>query len=326
MVNLAVIGAGSLGSAHATTFARIDGCQVKRVYDIISERAENLAAQIAAQVAGAPDGCFSDDIDAVVVATPTDVHAEYCLQAARVGKHIFCEKPMTRTTGQADEVVEAVRESGVKMMVGHVLRFFPEYQQAREMVRDGAVGKLGMVRLSRINSIPRRQWYGEVERSGGVILDMIIHDFDWLLWTLGKPDRVYAKGLYERMPLLDYALCTYRFPSGAIAHVEGSWADMGSFRTSFEITGSGGLLAHDSASNATLRAQKHSREADDAEPVQVPSAPAYRSPQAVEDELFIEALVNDTEPPVTVEEGREAVRLALATLKSAQTGRVIAYP
>lgn len=323
MINVAVIGTGGLGSRHAANFAQIDGCRVKRVYDIVAENAENCAEPLGAEVASDFDQCLTDDIDAIVVVTPTDVHAQYCIKAAQAGKHIFCEKPMTRTLDEADQVVETVEAAGVKMMVGQVLRFFPEYQTARQMVQEGQLGNVGMIRMARINLMPRG-WFADLQRSGGVILDMIIHDFDWLLWTLGPPERIYARGLYEQLPALDYALCTLRFPSGTVAFVEGSWADAAGFRTSFEITGSGGLLAHESTESTTLVAQRRGGDEVD-ESAYLPMTPTAKSPYQIEEELFIAAVENDVEPPVTVQDGHEAVKLALAVLESAQTECVVDY-
>ena len=97
MINVAVIGTGRLGSRHAANFAQIHGCRVKRVYDRVAESAKSCAEPLGAEVASDFGQCLADDIDAVVVVTPTDVHAEYCIKAAQAGKHIFCETPMTRT-------------------------------------------------------------------------------------------------------------------------------------------------------------------------------------------------------------------------------------
>ena len=324
MINVAVIGTGRLGSRHAANFAQIHGCRVKRVYDRVAESAKSCAEPLGAEVASDFGQCLADDIDAVVVVTPTDVHAEYCIKAAQAGKHIFCEKPMTRTLDEADQVVETVEAAGVKMMVGHVLRFFPEYQTARQMVQEGRLGNVGMIRMARVNLMPG-DWYGDLSRSGGIIMDMIIHDFDWLLWTLGPPTRIYARGLYEQLPALDYALCTFRFPQGTVAFVEGSWADTSGFRTSFEITGSGGLLAHDSTESTTLIAQRRCGDDETDESVYLPMTPTAKSPYQIEEELFIAAIEDDIEPPVTARDGREAVKLALAVLESAQTDCVIDY-
>ncbi len=324
MINVAVVGTGRLGSQHAANFAQIAGCRVKRVYDLVAENAENCAEPLGAEVASDFEQCLADDIDAVIVVTPTDVHAEYCIKAAQAGKHVFCEKPMTRTLDETDQVVETVEAAGVKMMVGHVLRFFPEYETARQMIQDEQLGDVGMIRMARISVAPTG-WFGDLQRSGGVILDMIIHDFDWLLWTLGPPERIYAQGLYEQLPALDYALCTFRFSQGTVAFVEGSWAAASGFRTSFEITGSGGLLAHDSTESTTLIAQRRGGDGKIDESAYLPMTPTAKSPLQIEEELFIAAVENDSEPPITARDGREAVRLALAVLESAQTDRVIHY-
>lgn len=326
MLNVAVIGTGTLGKLHAANFAQIDGCQVKRVYDVLPEAAQECGEQVGAEVATEVQQCYGNDIDVVVVTTPTPDHAKLCMQAAQAGKHIFCEKPLARTVEQGEAILAAVQQAGVTMMVGHVLRLFPEYAKAREMINNGQLGKIGMVRMTRINTMPSgHSWFQDFAASGGVFLDMSIHDVDWLLWTFGKPERIYMKGLWEHMPKLDYALCTFRFPGGTIAHVEGSWADLGLFRTNFEIAGSEGLLAHDSTANATLTVQKRAAEGAPADEAQVPASPAYKSPYLTEDELFIEALRTGAPLPVTVSEALEAVKVALAALRSARTGEVVEY-
>lgn len=324
MYKIALAGAGGLAGVHAENFASIQDCQIVAVYDPVREKAQALADRVGGEVADDERRLYADDVDIVAIATPTPFHADYCIKAAKAGKHIFCEKPMTRTLQQAEAVVEAVKAAGVTMMVGHVLRFFGEYATARRLVQEGAIGTVGMVRASRINTMPRGQgnWFANYEMSGGVILDMSIHDLDWLLWTFGPVDRVYAHSRYDLMPEMDYALMSLRFKSGAIAHVEGSWADLGQFRTSFEIAGSGGLISHDSTANVTLTVQSR-QEAAGAMAVQRPSSPWHKSPYLLEDEHFIECLKAGREPMVTVEDAFEAVRLALACCESAETGRVI---
>ncbi len=324
MLNIAIAGAGTLGSDHARNFAGIDGCQIVAVYDVVEEAAKRLAAQVGGEPTTDESRLYRDDVDIVVVTTPTIFHADYCIKAAKAGKHIFCEKPLARTLEQGEQIVQAVRKAGVKMMVGHVLRFFPEYVRARELVQNGTIGTVGMVRMSRINTLPGGpgSWFTRYDWSGGVVLDMSIHDLDWLLWTFGPVQRVYAQGLYKRLPNLDYALMSLRFESGAIAHVEGSWADLGAFRQSFEIAGSGGLIEYDSTRTVTLNVQVRGAEGE-LEAVQRPSSPAPKSPYLLEDEHFIQCLKQDREPAVTVEDAFESMRLALACLESIEQGKVV---
>ena len=324
MLKIALAGAGTLGGDHAHNFAQIEGCQVAVIFDVVKPNAERLAAELGAEVAESEDRIYADDIDIVVVTTPTPFHADYCIKAAKAGKHIFCEKPLARTLEQGEAVLEAVRDTGVTFMVGHVLRFMDPYPKARELVQSGAIGEVGMVRMSRINTMPggAGSWFSRYEWSGGVIFDMSIHDLDWLLWTFGPAERVMARNLRDHMPVLDYGLMSIRFRSGAIAHVEGSWADLGLFRTSFEIAGSGGLIAHDSTRNVTLTVQKRG-EAEAVDAVQRPSSPAPKSPYLLEDEHFIECVREGKTPAVTAEDAFEAMRLGLACLQSAETGQVV---
>ncbi len=323
MLNIALIGAGTMGQMHAGNYTEIEGCRVAKVYDLVPEAAKTAAADIGAQAVSDVAEAYADDIDIVAVTCPTPHHAEYCCQAADAGKHIFCEKPLSRTIQQGEQIVKAVSDAGVIMMVGHVVRFFPEYATATELVKSGAIGDVGMVRTTRINTMPLGTdgWFQDYEQSGGVTLDMIIHDFDWLLWTFGKPKTVYSRALYQHMPTLDYSLTSIRFESGAIAHVEGSWADLGTFRTSFEIAGSNGLIEHDSTQNATLTVQQRQIE-EGLAGVQVPSSPA-KSPYLIEDELFIEAVAKGNQAPISVDDAFDSLRLALAACESAETDEVI---
>ncbi|MFP3904710.1 MAG: Gfo/Idh/MocA family protein [Armatimonadota bacterium] len=324
MLNIALVGASTMGGQHAANFDTIDGCRLAKIYDTRLENAQALAAQYRAVAVDDVDEIYADDIDIVAVTCPTPWHADYCTQAAEAGKAIFCEKPLARTIEQGKRIVDAVKDAGVPMMVGHVVRFFPEYASARDMVQAGDIGDIGMVRVSRMNTMPAGTggWFADYALSGGVTLDMSIHDLDWLLWTFGEVDTVLSRSLYEQMPEMDYALISMRFKSGAIAHLEGSWADLGAFRTSFEVAGSNGLIRHDSTENVTLTVQQ--RDADEGlADVQVPAAPTAESPYLVQDRAFIEAVAQGTEPPVTVADAYDALELALAALESAETGEIV---
>ena len=321
MLSVAICGAGGLGGRHAQSFQQIPETDVVLVYDVVEEAAAELAEVVGARVAGAEAELFGDDIDIVVVTTPTPHHAYYTVKAADAGKHVFCEKPMCRTLEQGEQMLEAVEAAGITFMVGHVLRFFPQYARAHELIAADEIGEVGVARTSRINTMPtgRDNWFQDYALSGGVTLDMTIHDFDWLLWTFGPAERVYSVGVPQRAPLLDYGLTTIRFEGGAIAHAEGSWADLGSFRTSFDIAGSNGLLRHDSTQMATLTVQRRAGE-EALAGVQVPESPAERSPYMIEDELFVQSILTGQEPPISGEEALDAVALALAALESNEAG------
>ncbi|MEA3401746.1 MAG: Gfo/Idh/MocA family oxidoreductase [Armatimonadota bacterium] len=325
MLSVAICGAGGLGRNHAENFDQIPDTEVTLVYDVVDEAAEALAEDVVARPAEQESDLWGDDVDIVVVTTPTPFHHDYTVKAAQAGKHVFCEKPMCRDMEQAEEMLQAVEEAGVTFMVGHVLRFFAEYVRARKLILDGVIGDVGIARTSRINTLPGgpESWFSNYEMSGGVTLDMTIHDFDWLLWTFGPAERVYSLGVPERMPPIDYGLTTIRFESGVIAHCEGSWADLGQFRTHFDIAGTDGLLRHSSTDMPTLTVQRRG-EQEGVAAVQVPESPAAKSPYLLEDEHFVQCVLNGTQPAVSGEDARAAVEVALAALESNEShGEVI---
>ena len=167
MLNIALVGAGTMGRLHAGNFSQIAGCRVAKVYDELEQAARAVAEDLGAEAVSDPESALAD-VDLVIVACPTPAHADYCCMAAQAGKHIFCEKPLARTLEQGERIVEAVDEAGISMMVGHVVRFFPEYAAATAEVQSGAIGRAGMVRTSRINTLPGGEgsWFRDYQMSG----------------------------------------------------------------------------------------------------------------------------------------------------------------
>jgi len=224
-------------------------------------------------------------------------------------------------------MVAAVERAGVPAMSGHVLRFFPEYAAAKRLVDAGGVGRPAAIRTERLAGFPdlgnRPNWHADPVQSGGLVLDLILHDFDWLRWTFGPVSRVYAKGLYGQaahIGRLDYALVTLRFASGAVGHVTGSWAHVAGFRTTFEIAGDAGMIAHDSARSAPLASL---RSATGGVAVPESQAAPTEDPYYLEIAAFVSALQQNQPPPVTLQDAREATRIALAALESIETGKAV---
>ncbi len=324
---VALIGAGNIGEVHARQWALLPDAEVVGVLDPRTEAAARLGT------------AYSDwetllaeaEPDIVDICVPTPLHRGYVERAAAVGLAIFVEKPLGRTLADCDAIVAAVERAGVAAGVGHVVRFFPEYAEAKRLVDAGAVGAPAAVRTARMGSFPsitgRPNWYADPAQSGGVALDLILHDFDWLRWTFGPVSRVFAQGLWGRQEYvgtLDYALVTLRFESGAVGHVTGSWAHPGGFRTTLEVAGDGGLIEHDSAQTAPLVSSL--RQAGNAGGgVAFPESPMAPTDDPYYKELaaFVSALQANAPMPVTVYEGREAVRIGLAALESMGSGKVV---
>ena len=144
-----------------------------------------------------------NDVDVIDICTPTHLHHEMVLQAAAAGKHIICEKPLARTVTQAQEMIRVCRNAGVRLFVAHVVRFFPEYALAKAQVQAGKVGKPAVVRLSRGSYRPKKpsgNWFLDIEKSGGMMLDLMIHDFDYARWISGEVESVFAKNVSTLHP------------------------------------------------------------------------------------------------------------------------------
>lgn len=166
-------------------------------------------------------------------------------------------------------------------------------------------------------------WYADYPMSGGCILDLIIHDFDWLRWTFGEVERVYAKGLLDsQLPEHDYSLVTLRFASGAIGHVEGTWADPGGFKVGIEIAGDKGLLEYNfnQPTGVPFKAAFATGPGPRAA-VAVPESPIAINPYQAELQHFVDCVEWGVTPSITPADGLAAVKIACAAIESIETGQ-----
>jgi predicted dehydrogenase len=325
MRRVAVVGAGFLGGVHAQNAHDLPGVEVSWIADVDPERAKPLAESVGARhTADIEDAVRDASVDAVIVAVPTVYHREVAELAAKHGKHVFCEKPIALSVDDADAMVSACQKAGVGLMVGHVVRFFPEYARIYDLLQEDAVGQVGVVRARRLNLHPRpiRPWYGDMAQSGGMIVDLMIHDLDTLRWYFGEVERVTARALTftPHQERLDYALAVLRFESGVIAHVEGSWAHA-SFRTAIEIAGSDGLIRHASDESMALSVE---RAGSDSGGYMAPPNPLAESPYKAELRHFVDHL----DDGLFLTKGEEATRsleLALAVRRGAETGLTVEF-
>ncbi len=325
MLNVAIVGAGGMGRRHAASYRETGEARVAAVVDISRDAASALAGDEARVFPSLDEALQECDVDIVDVCVPTPLHAQYAVAALDAGKHLLLEKPMARTLEECDAIIRAAEASGRTAMVAHVLRFFPEFVRGKEAVDAGLVGEPAVVRTSRGGGMPRGMdsWYTDVAQSGGVVLDLIIHDFDWLRWLLGPAERVYAKGLaHSGRKGQDYALVTIRFRSGAIAHVEGTWMRPSGFETKFEIAGTQGLLDFSSRDSASLRFARAAGEGPRAA-VEVPESPLAENPYTSQIRHFLHCVRTGEPPKVSLRDARAAVEIALGALESMKTGEPV---
>ena len=325
MINVLVIGAGTMGSVHSSAYKGMDNVNLVGIVDIRKEKAEAAAGGTVPTFTSFEDAISElKDVDVVDVCLPTYLHKEFVLKGANLGKHIVCEKPLARSLEDAREMIDYCNEQNVKLFVGHVLRFFPEYVQAKSVIESGKIGRPGVVRTFRGGVFPTawNDWYADFKNSGGLVLDMIIHDIDFLRWCFGEVERVYAKSLLGRgYARKDYNLLTLRFKNGVIAHVEGSWAHEG-FSMAFEIAGDKGIIDYNSSKETpiVLRAQSAQQVTSG---VAVPESPMKNNPYFYELEHYMHCIETDETPRVTAEDAYKAVEISLAALKSIKTGQPV---
>lgn len=328
MQRVALIGAGGMGRVHAESYEQMQNARLVAVMDIRQDAAANLAARYDARAFSDAEQLFNEvEFDVVDVCTPTPWHLDYIKMAAQAKKHVSTEKPFCRTLEQCREAIDVCENAGVTLFVAHVVRWFPEFKKAKMLVDSGAVGSPAVVRTTRGGLINPgfkgawNNWVTNFEWSGGVILDLIIHDFGWLLWTFGPAERVFAKGLaYSGIEDKDYALVTIRFKSGVIAHVEGSWATPGGFKVLLEIAGDKGLINFDNSAASSLVTAKWAAEGAASGSAIIPSSPTGTSPYYLELQHFIDCIEEGRKPDVSPQEAMNAVMLSLAALESVKTG------
>ena len=323
MQNVLLIGAGTMGMVHASAYYAMEDVKVVGIVDIRKEQAEQIRGEHDTKIFQTLEEAVEniERIDVIDICAPTFLHKEYVIKAADLSINVICEKPLAYSLQDAKEMIDYCKEKDVKLFVGHVVRFFPQYSKAKELVKKEAIGEIGIVRTRRGGSFPLgwSDWYADQSKSGGVILDLIIHDFDFLRWTFGEVDRVFAKGLSEKgLEHLDYAIVTLVFESGVIAHVEGTWAHQ-TFSSQFEFAGKTGIIEYDSLKEEpVLLSIRQSSEEQNG--VEVPQSPMKKSPYHIELEHFLSCLKSNKTPIVTAEDAYKAMEISVAALESLKTG------
>ncbi len=228
---IAIAGAGFMGSAHASSYAALgERVRVKYVCGRTPERAARVAGTVGASVASLDEALADPEVEAVDLCLPTPLHREAAERAFAAGKHVFLEKPLALSVEDGEAIVAGAERSGRLLMVGLVLRFWPEYVALRRLVADGALGRPRAVFVRRLSPpADWADWLRDREQSGGTAVDLMVHDFDQLNALLGTPRSVYAS---EPVPGHVHAVVEY---DGASGTAEGSMAMPRSYPFSSEI-------------------------------------------------------------------------------------------
>lgn len=317
-LRVGLIGAGLMGRTHARAWTQRPGTLTAVLTP--DDRARTFAEAFRLTACDSLPALL-DQVDIVDICTPTPTHAEYAVAAAHAGRHVICEKPVALTLTEADTMIRAAQDGGVRLFIAHVLRFFPQYAAAHAHVQSGAVGQPRALRLSRVSAPPAPgSWLLDEAQSGGVPVDLMIHDLDYARWIAGDVRTVYAAQARAAGRVMVQA--TLSHACGAISVIEGGWAAPdGVFRTSLDIAGTDGVIEWTSDAPIPLHAHGRTVQVTPADGAALPALDG--DPYATQLWHAHDALTNGTPFRVTPEDARAALALALAVQGSLTGGQAV---
>ncbi len=323
MIKVGIIGAGRIGKVHITSIStRVKDAVIKTVADpFLNEETAAWAKSMGVQHTTKDYHEIINDpeIDAVLICSSTDTHSPISLEAIKAGKHIFCEKPIDHDVNRIKEVIEALKGTGLKYQVGFNRRFDHNFQAVQAAVAAGRIGKTELIKITSRDPEPPSAEYAAV--SGGMFLDMTIHDFDMVRFLAGcDAEEVYVQADSLVDPAIgkagdvDTAVITLKMKNGAIAVIDNSRRAVYGYDQRAEVFGSEGMVR---------------TENDTASQVQIAGADGlttekplffflerYMDAYGKEVTAFLDAIKNDTDTPLGVEDGLEPVLMGLAAKKS----------
>ncbi len=328
-INVGLIGAGRIGRVHAEHLAyRVPGANLVAVADVFVEAAKKVAADFQIPDVYQDHRRIMEDetIEAIIICSSTDTHSQMIEEAAAAGKHIFCEKPIDHDLNKIDHVLASVKESGVKLQIGFNRRFDPSFRRVREIVASGEIGVPHILRITSRDPGPPPIEYIKV--SGGIFLDMTIHDFDMARFLIGEEVvEIYAVGGVMVDPQIgeagdiDTAIITLRFENGVIGTIDNSRKAVYGYDQRVEVFGSEGVVVI--SNNTPDTAVVSNASGIHASLPLFFFIERYTEAYIAEMKEFIECIQQDTSPSVTGIDGRIPVVMGYAAKKSYQDNRPV---
>jgi myo-inositol 2-dehydrogenase / D-chiro-inositol 1-dehydrogenase len=325
-MNVALFGAGRIGKIHASNVAGRPGVSLKYVVDISPEAAAGLGKQHGAQ-ATVSETVFNDSsVEAVVIASSTDTHADLIMRSSTAGKAIFCEKPVDLSLERARLCAEAVSRAGVTCMIGFNRRFNPTFAAVKKRLDAGEIGEPEMMIIT--SRDPGAPPVSYIKVSGGIFKDMLIHDFDMFRFVLGdEAETVYATGSCLVDPAIadagdiDSSVVTIRTRRGRLCQINTSRRAVYGYDQRFEVLGSKGMLQAGNVRPTQVAAYTSNSVSTD-----LPEAfflERYRAAYAIEMAHFFDALTEGKPVPTSIEDGVKALELADAATRSWAERKII---
>ena len=314
-LNIGVIGLGAIGQKHVEALAQVERANILGLADINMEVAEKTAAKYGGKA-------FTDykqmlalsELDAVIVATPDEIHTEPCLAAAKAGKHILVEKPIATTIEDAQSIIDAAEKAKIKLMVGFSLRFDLHFANMKKIVAAGKLGDLISVFTRRLNVITQAD---RINGRCGVLHFLGIHDFDALRWIVGsEPVSIYTEestSIPKKYPQDNESFSIIRFANGVRACSHIGWnlpvQHLGGRDFKFDIMGSKGALYLDQM-----------RQGIEVYSETLSKFPSVNAGLYFEDRAFVDCVLDDTLSPITGADGLAALKMVMGAVESIQTG------
>ena len=272
MLRIGIVGWGFMGKMHFRCYKSDTNVEVTAICDVDAKQLQN-ASGVTGNISGAEDdldlsniALYSDlskmlaeeKLDALSIASPTFLHASQTIEALNAGVHVFCEKPMSLNSGDCREMAEVAKQSGKTLQIGHCIRFWPEYVQAKEIIDSQKYGKVLAATFQRLSLTPTWSWdncFLDGKRSGGAMLDLHIHDTDYVQYVFGMPKEVFSRGIIGPSGEFDHTVTQYFYGNDCIITAEGGWimAPGFGFEMSFKIMLEKATLVYSSAQEPTFR-------------------------------------------------------------------------
>lgn len=321
----AVVGLGMMGERHARVWQELHSTRLVSVYDIVSERAEEVAEALGCEAAGSLEEAIgADGVQIVGVCTNDEAHPEACVAAAEAGRHVLVEKPLATTLADCDAIIGACTAAGVKLMAGHVCRFDPRYVRCRDAVAAGEIGEAVQVFARRNNIVPSGRRIGP---RASVAMFLGVHDIDLVQWITGERiTRVHAEAtskVLADIPADDAVMTVFRLEGGAVGALETCWVipegSPNSLDARLEVVGTAGRVA---ARVGGEEFEQHSTERGTRMDIVYWIEMHGRGHGGLRRQLehFAECIVEDREPAISPADARSAVAVALAIHRSLETG------
>jgi myo-inositol 2-dehydrogenase / D-chiro-inositol 1-dehydrogenase len=326
-MRIGLLGAGRIGQIHARSAAGHKSAKLAAVFDVDAKAANAIATETGASVAkGIPDIIGDKNIDAVLICTPTDTHADLIEQAAKAGKAIFCEKPVDLSVERVRACLKVVADTKAKLMIGFNRRFDPSFATLQKRLAAGEVGKPEIVTI--LSRDPGPPPISYITRSGGLFRDMMIHDLDMARFLLGEePVEVSAMAACLVDPAIgqagdiDTAVVTLKTRSGKLAQISNSRRATYGYDQRIEVHGSGGLLRADNQHATTVH--KATGDGFSSDPVLNFFLERYTPAYRAEMDAFVTGVLEGKPLNPTGEDGLKALVLADAAEESVKSGRSV---